>query len=103
MCTSFGINLRSQNFQDNFFCFSDVLNMNSWKHLLATSRTKRLFIGRDHFQSDWFYRFACSSLGWDLFGPSLYVMCLALILTLLRKLLGTHFEAGDSVPPWRRG
>jgi len=42
---------------------SDVLNMNSWKHLLATSRTKRLFIGRDHFQSDWFYRFACSSLG----------------------------------------
>jgi len=53
---------------------SDVLNMNLWKHLLATSRTKRLFIGRDHFQSDWFYR----------------------------KLLGTHFEAGDSVPPWRR-
>jgi len=54
---------------------SDVMNMNSWKHLLTTSHPKRLFIGRDHFQSDWFYR----------------------------KLLGTHFEASDSVPPWRRG
>jgi hypothetical protein len=54
---------------------SDVMNMNSWKHLLTTSRPQRMFIGKDHFQSDWFYR----------------------------KLLGTHFEASDSVPPWRRG
>jgi len=53
---------------------SDVMNVNSWKHLLVTSRPKKLFIGRDHFQSEWFYR----------------------------KLLGTHFEAGHSVPPWRR-
>jgi len=54
---------------------SDVLKVNSWKHLLGTPHSKRLFIGKDHFQSDWIYR----------------------------KLLGTHFESSDSVPPWRRG
>ena len=42
--------------------FNDVMNVNSWKHLLVTSRPKRLFIGRDHFQSEWFYRLASLSL-----------------------------------------
>ena len=41
---------------------SDVMNVNSWKHLLVTPRPKRLFIGRDHFQSEWFYRLASLSL-----------------------------------------
>ena len=42
--------------------FSDVMNVNWWKHLLVTPRPKRLFIGRDHFQSEWFYRVASLSL-----------------------------------------
>ena len=50
----------------NAFCLSDVMNINSWKHLLTTSRPKRLFIGRDHFQSDWFYRLECQSRMFDL-------------------------------------
>ena len=32
------------------------MNLNSWKHLLVTAKSKRLLLHRDHFQSDWFYR-----------------------------------------------
>jgi len=53
---------------------SDSMNLNSWKHLLVTAKSKRLLLHRDHFQSDWFYR----------------------------KLLGTHFEASNEAPSRRR-
>ena len=83
-------------YSKDFTFFSDVMNVNSWKHLLVTSRPKRLFIGRDHFQSEWFYRLASLSL------PASPIKNFAVIKFPPRKLLGTHFEAGDSVPPWRR-
>ena len=109
MCIAFGINLRSQNFPEKchpstFFlslvmCWTWIRGSIFWRHPALKGCSSEGIISNQIGSTGLYVH----HWGGDLFGPSRYVMFLAVILILPRKLLGTHFEAGDSVPPWRRG